>query len=49
MIENKKYKKYTKNEPFNVTKGIGIEIHFNKAISDLFSFFRAIMIKIWNI
>ena len=35
------YKKYTKNESFNVIKGIGIEIHFNKAIKKLTSFFDA--------
>ena len=36
---NIKIIKFAKNEPFSVTKGIGIEIHFNKAINSLFRFF----------
>ena len=39
IIGNNKNKKYTKNEPFSVTKGYGIEIHFNKAIKSLYRFF----------
>ena len=35
-----KNKKYTKEEPFDVTKDYGIEIHFNKAINSLNSFFN---------
>ena len=31
--------KYKKERPFNVTKDFGIEIHFNKAISSLNSYF----------
>ena len=37
--ENNKNIKYTKEEPFNVIKAYGIEIHFNKNISSLNSFF----------
>ena len=36
---NIKIIKFAKNESFSVTKGIGIEIHFNKAINSLFRFF----------